>query len=76
MGFQLHLIIQMVVATRKQFLFYQIKVSLQAVFPNCSVLFPINSHVHVEGKRKKPVPAPHPFKMLCTECKQAKAAQE
>lgn len=28
------------------------KVSLQAVFPNCSVLFPINSHVHVEGKRK------------------------
>lgn len=71
MGFQLHLIIQMVIATRKQFLFYQIKVSLQAVFPNCSVLFPSNSHVHVEGKRKN-LFQPHIHLRCCVlnACKQ------
>lgn len=52
MGFQWHLTLQVVIATRKQCLAYQIKHILQALFPNCSVLFPINSHVHVEGKRK------------------------
>lgn len=49
MGFQWHLTLQGVIATRKQYLAYQVKVILQALFPDWSVLFPINRHVHVEG---------------------------
>lgn len=74
MRFQWHLILQVVLLTRKQCLAYQMDASLQVIFPNYSVLYPVNSHVHVEGKRKKPIPTPHMFKMLCTECKQTKAA--
>lgn len=73
MGLQWHLSLQVVIATRKQCPAYRMKVILQAIFPNCSVLFPINSQVHVEGKRKKPVPASHTFRMLSTERRQAKA---
>ena len=74
MRFQWHLILQVVLVTRKQCLAYQTDASLQAIYPNYSVLYPLNSHVHVEGKRKKPIPTPHRFKMLYTECKQTKAA--
>lgn len=59
MGFPWRLMLQaLITTTRKQCLAYQMKVSLQAVSPNCSVLFPINSHVHVEGKRKKTCSSP------------------
>lgn len=76
MGFQLHLIIQMVIATRKQFLFYQIRSVCKLYFLIVQFCSPLTA-MFMWKEKEKNLFQPHiRFKMLCTECKQAKAAQE